>query len=566
MGRGIRQGARPWLLRIWPILLAGLILIGCARGTPPFAGIESFHITLTADNNTRALTTTATTVRELLADAGISLNPSDEVSPPLFTPLTDGLTVTVVRVRESVVVIERSVPFSRQIVRSEALSADDPPMIIQGGRAGLEELTVRIVYRDGLESERRTTQVTTLEQAQDEIVMVGIGAAAGNVSFAGMLAYISSGNGLILRGSSAFPEQLDIGGGLDGRVFALSPAGDYLLYTRATTETTTFNSLWLIRADRDAVPRALGVDNVLWAGWNPSRIELPQIAFTTAEATDLPPGWEANNDLWIGDVRQNQSLPFQPEQRIEAYPATYGWWGGSYAWSPTGAAIAYSYADEVGYLDLQATDLERGRVRLQRFTEYNTRGDWAWIPTISWSADGRYLVFSNHGGNNADAPAFNIWAADISGRWTVPFVENAGMWTHPQWSPAAASLIAYLQALTPQDSERSSYALWLMDQDGSNRRQIYPQPGENSRFPRDEQFMAWGPTGRDLAFIFNNALYLYNLDSGDAYPLVQDDSVNSHPTWAPYGAAISTNLRPTERLPLPTPDDTREERLPGDNG
>ena len=145
MGRGIRQGARPWLLRIWPILLAGLILIGCARGTPPFAGIESFHITLTADNNTRALTTTATTVRELLADAGISLNPSDEVSPPLFTPLTDGLTVTVVRVRESVVVIERSVPFSRQIVRSEALSADDPPMIIQGGRAGLEELTVRIV-------------------------------------------------------------------------------------------------------------------------------------------------------------------------------------------------------------------------------------------------------------------------------------------------------------------------------------------------------------------------------------------------------------------------------------
>ncbi len=550
---------------LW-LLAAGAIipfLMGCAGQTPPFAGTTPTQVTLTADGDTRTLTTSATTVRELLTEAGVTLGETDEITPPLFTPLSEGLNIVVVRVRESVVIIERSVPFSRQIVRNESMSATDAPLIIQGGKAGLEELTVRIVYRDGLEAERRTTQVTTLEQAQDEIVMVGIGAAAGNVSFAGTLAFISSGSGLILRGSSAFPEQLDIGSSLDGRVFALSPAGDYLLYTQTTTETTIFNSLWLVGTERSATPRPLNVDNVLWAAWNPARLELPQIAFTTAAATELPPGWEANNDLWLGEIRQNERQPFDPEQVIEAYPATYGWWGGNYAWSPTGEAIAYSYADEVGFLDLDETNLERGRIRLQRFTEYNTRGDWAWVPSLTWSPDGQYLVFTRHSGGDASAPVFDIWAAAAEARFTVPFVTQAGMWAHPQWASGSSDLIAYLQAVTPQDSERSNYTLWLMDQDGSNSRQIYPLPGENSRFPREEQFMAWGPTGRDLVFTFDNALYLYNLDSGEAYPLTQDDSLNSHPTWAPYGAAlVAADLRPTELLPLPTPAASRQEVLP----
>lgn len=555
-----RSGYLLWLLAGGAILL---FLMGCAGQAPPFAGTTTTQVALTADGDTRTLTTNATTVRELLAEAGITLGETDEITPPLFTPLSDGLNIVVVRVRESVVVIERSVPFSRRIVRNESMSAEDAPLIIQGGKAGLEELTVRIVYRDGLEAERRTTQVTIVEQAQDEIVMVGIGAAAGNVAFAGTLAYISSGSGLILRGSSAFPEQLDIGSNLDGRVFALSPAGDYLLYTQTTTETTTFNSLWLISTARRAAPRPLNVDNVLWAGWNPARVELPQIAFTTAAATDLPPGWEANNDLWLGEIRQNERQPFAPEQIIEAYPATYGWWGGNYAWSPSGEAIAYSYANEVGFLDLNAANLEQGRIRLQRFTEYNTRGDWAWVPSLTWSPDGQYLVFTRHGSEDASAPIFDIWAAAAADRFTVPFVAQSGMWAHPKWSPSSGDLIAYLQAASPLDSERSSYTLWLMDQDGSNSRQIYPLPGENSRFPRDEQFMAWGPTGRDLVFTFNSALYLYNLDSGEAYPLTQDDSLNSHPTWAPYGAAlVPADLRPTELLPLPTPAAGRQEALP----
>jgi len=501
-------------------------------------------------------------VRELLQEAGVTAAESDEVTPPPFTPLEDNTTVTVVRVTESLEVIAQSIPFERRFVRNDSMDADDPPLIVQGGQAGLQEIAVRIVYRDGLESERWPTQVTVVEPAQDEIVMVGIGTSRGNVTVAGTLAYVSDGAGVIMRGSTTFPEQLNLGGRLDGRVFSLSPSGSHLLYTRALTETAGFaNSLWIVSTERDAEPRPLGVENVLWAGWNPAQTEPPQIAYTTARSTELPPGWEANNDLWLGTMPSDVESALAAEQLIEAYPALNGWWGGNYAWSPDGRFIAYSYANEVGLMVIEPQDDEPQRIQLQRFTEYNTLADWVWVPTLSWSPDGRFLAFTNHDSDDPEAMAFSGWVIDtltgVSGR----FVDQAGMWGHMHWTPSADDgRIAFLKATDPLDSLRSSYTLWLMDRDGSNAHQVYPPVGENSNFPLDQRFMAWGPTGRDIAFVFNDALYLLNLDNNEAQRVTQDDAIVSHPTWAPYGQSDS-NVLPASDVeelptPLPTPVDT----------
>jgi hypothetical protein len=62
--------------------------------------------------------------------------------------------------------------------------------------------------------------------------------------------------------------------------------------------------------------------------------------------------------------------------------------------------------------------------------------------------------------------------------------------------------------------------------------------------------MAWGPTGRDLGFIFDDSLYFLNLESGQAIRVTQDDAAAARPTWAPYGAAIPANLAPTEQSTL----------------
>ena len=62
-----------------------------------------------------------------------------------------------------------------------------------------------------------------------------------------------------------------------------------------------------------------------------------------------------------------------------------------------------------------------------------------------------------------------------------------------------------------------------MDRDGSNTRQLYPPVGENSRFPKGGEFMAWGPGGRDIAFVYDSAI--------------------RNPTWAPYGPSAYELLK-----------------------
>lgn len=543
-------------------LLVTFLLSACSNDATPIAlGDQAITVTVAVDGQTETISTSASNVRELLEEAGISYSDTDQIEPPLFTPLTPDLAITIVRVTESLEIIEQVVPFSRKTVRNESMSADDPPVILQPGQTGLQEITIRIIYHDGLEVERQTVRVTDIELALDEILMVGIGATPGTLVFSGNLAYISGGNALILRGSTAFPQQLNTGGPLDGRVFKLSPTGGHLLYTRRLDDGEHFNELWLVGTGQGAVARRLGVYDILWADWNPAIADETalQIAYTTGLRTELPPGWEANNDLWLGTVTVRQSFSFVERELIEAYPATYGWWGGNYAWSPSGRYIAYSYADEIGVIDIQTPNESEQRRQLYQFTEYNTRRNWVWVPTLSWSPDGRYLTFTAHGGPDADALVFDSYVADVGSNNVIRFVEQVGMWGHPNWSPWSSQLfeageqnsqIAFLRATNPLESENSSYTLWLMDQDGSNARQVYPAVGENSRFPKTQQFMVWGASGRDMAFVFNNGLYVLNLDTGEVSRVSQDETGISMPTWAPYGAGVTAPAAAAEEIPL----------------
>ncbi|MEM7335274.1 MAG: G5 domain-containing protein, partial [Chloroflexota bacterium] len=290
-----------------------LLLAGCSSSPEAISSRpDSFEVTVAADGETLSLTSTAATVRQLLEANDITLDELDELDPPGFTPLSDGLIVEITRITESFEVIQQTIPFERQFVRSESMSESDDPRIVQAGADGLQETTWRIVYRDGLESERWPTNSVIIDAPIEEIVMVGIGAVSGNVNFSGLLAYISDGVPVLLRGSSDFPVQLSNINQLDNRVFKLSPTGSHLLFTRAEDESATQinNSLWVVSTQPNSEPRSLNVENVLWADWNPAKTELLEIAYTTAIPTDAPPGWEANNDLWVGDVLRSETAVF----------------------------------------------------------------------------------------------------------------------------------------------------------------------------------------------------------------------------------------------------------------
>ncbi|MCA9957320.1 MAG: hypothetical protein KC434_21475, partial [Anaerolineales bacterium] len=69
------------------------------------------------------------------------------------------------------------------------------------------------------------------------------------------------------------------------------------------------------------------------------------------------------------------------------------------------------------------------------------------------------------------------------------------------------------------------------------------------------------PSGQDIAFIFNDDLFIMNLEASVATQITADDLPASHPTWAPYGLGLrvgSTSSDDTPLNPAPTLEPTRQ--------
>lgn len=510
-------------------------------------------VRIQADGSFQEFNTSATTVEEALELAGIDIELADEIDPPLSTEIPkseSGLPfeITIARISETVEVIPESVPFQRRVVRNADMGPDEPARLIQTGSTGLQEVSVRIVFRDGLEIERWPISTTVIEPPVDEIIMIGVGTSRDEMTLSGRLAYIDDGRAVVLQGSTDTPRQIPIDGVLDGRVFQLSPDGRYLLFTRTVdaTQSGFANELWVIATSEGSQAQSLQVGNVLWAAWDPAALDAPRIAYTTARTITLPPGWEAINDLWLLNLPPDGGQ-LLPVRLIESYPAAFGWWGGSYAWSPDGHKLAYAFADEIGMIDLSGDQSDQvidppaaalpERMVLHTFTAYDTGADWAWLPALSWSGDSRFLAFTDYSG---DAERFDLWLMDILNGTKVVLDEGAGIWSAVQWSPASIlpdAQLAFLEANDPDESREASYVLQLADSDGSNGRRIFPPDGETARFARNNSSLVWGPDPNAIAFIVDGALHIVDLSTGEVFRDTNDDTLSSHPSWAPYGSA-----------------------------
>ena len=233
-----------WDLRfvISVLILAVGLLILPACGPP-----EPMQVTIAVDGGQRVVQTTSATVRDVLEENGITLGELDRVEPDLWAETTPGMAVTVVRVEEKLETVREVVPFQHKTVKSEAM-AEGETRLIQPGANGEVEIIYRVLLEDGVEVARNELRRVTINPAVDEIVVVGTHGALVSVPITGTIAYISAGNAWLMRGASGGRRPLTSEGDLDTRVFALSPDGRQLLFTRSggTDPTAPLNTLWMI--------------------------------------------------------------------------------------------------------------------------------------------------------------------------------------------------------------------------------------------------------------------------------------------------------------------------------
>lgn len=496
------------------------------------------RIVLRIDGEERIVETSASTVRDLLREQGITLGEWDRVEPPSWSELPRSSTVMVVRVREEKA--RTPIPFARQVVKDEALPEGEM-RLLQAGKAGTLEYTYRVSFDGAHPLDRHLISQRVITESLPEIVAVGVSGRAASVPISGTIAYLANGNAWIIRHNSAERRPLTFTGDLDGRVLALSGDGQHLLFTRTTisgtiassNELPPFNQLWLLDTRiLQEEPRPLAAMNVIYAEWAGNG---RAFAYSTADTTRSTPGWKARNDLTVvhlDDMTPEQILPPSAGQ-------LYSWWGTRYAWSPDGTRFAYATAEAIGTIDV-ATGHEHP---LTRFPAFHTYGEWVWVPKVSWSPDGRYLACVVHraadSGEPEDSPFFDLAILDTENETQIILVPQVGMWADPIWSHPIADLygvtrvaLLYGVADVPTQSASSGYQLYMMDRDGSNRLRLQPATWTASASGVDA---AWSPVSREIACIWRGDLYLINPDTLQSWPLTRGITCEkvqwSHAYW-----------------------------------
>jgi resuscitation-promoting factor RpfB len=515
-------------LTLLAVLAAGLLLAACA---PPRLSQGDITVGVTADGVTREVSLAAgSTAEEALLAAGVTPGELDRSTPPLYTVLTDGDTVRLTRVQEIFETEQEALPFESQTVRNESLPAGET-RLIQSGIPGLREITYRRLLEDGEEVSRAVVRLTVLREPQAEILMVGVQSPFAPLAIPGRLVYLAGGNAWLMEGSTTNRRPLLTSGDLDGRVFSLSPDGNWLLFTRKSTRAADveINTLWVLSLSGAMQnPLSLRAANVVhFAGFSP--LESNTVLFSTVEPRPTAPGWQANNDLQR--VRFGVGWAGTAQKVVETNSGgVYGWWGTDFAWAPNGQ-LAYARPDGVGLVDL-----ERGTLSpLLEITLYQTGGDWAWIPGLAWGADSRSLFVVTHAPPPGlvapeESPYFDLSGVSLVNGAAARMVQQAGMFAYPAASPLRRAgeergyQLAYLQAIFPAQSETSRYRLAVMDRDGSNRRLLFPPPDSPGL---DPQTPVWSPqplaSGSDfLAVVYQGNLWLVDEAGGQAYQVTGD--------------------------------------------
>ncbi len=531
---------RPALATLLIGLFCGLMLTSCSQPRPAQTLIQ---VELAADGSKITLEVpSGSTVQQALDQAGLKLETLDRTDPPVYSLLRDGAKVRLVRVSETFEVDQVAIPYEQQTLRNESLPVEKE-VLIQKGKNGVQEITYRRVYEDGVQVSNQPIPVKSVivEKPQPEIRMIGVQTPFAPLDIPGKLYYLRDGNVWMIEGNTANRKTVLTAGDLDGRVFSVSADGEWLLFTRKTEEEGQINSLWAAKiptfeaglSEPSPDPVSLGVKNVVhFADWYPG--SSTRVVFSTVEPRQAAPGWQANNDL--------QQLNFSSSGWTTKWTTViepnsggvYGWWGTNFAWAPDGKSLAFARPDSVGIVDYRTGIM----TTTLNILPLQTHADWAWVPGITWGPDGKAIYTLDHvaqsgAANPEELQAFDLTALLLDRGPTLHLISQTGMFSYPLASPLQEQSgsvdyqVAFLQALFPEQSETSRYALTVIDRDGSNRRRLFPAD-ENSGMEPQQFWGDWSPAPLPesdhfaLAVIYQGNLWIVDASDGKSVQITGD--------------------------------------------
>lgn len=129
-------------------------------------------VTVMADGRARTVRTSAATVGEAVAEAGVTLHGQDTTSVTPGTFPRDGMTVTVLRIKGSKEVREEPIPFDVRRV-ADPLLLRGTETVERAGREGLRRTTYALRTVNGVKQRPRLLRNEIVREPQPRVVKVG---------------------------------------------------------------------------------------------------------------------------------------------------------------------------------------------------------------------------------------------------------------------------------------------------------------------------------------------------------------------------------------------------------
>jgi TolB protein len=226
------------------------------------------------------------------------------------------------------------------------------------------------------------------------------------------------------------------------------------------------------------------------------------------------------------------------------------------SWSPDGRWIAYvsdrSRPGNEGSYEIYV--MRPNGTGLRRVTRDR------WIDDqLAWSPDGRQLAFVS----SRASGRFGISVMNVNGTGFRRIThEGEGL---PAWSPDGTT-IAY-ERFNPRLGTSGTHEIWLMNPDGTNRRQLTFPPQPDTGTSADDYMPEWSPSGGELAFARRyrgrTDIYVIRSDGAGLRRLTRQAGQHTWPAWSPNGRSIAfvTALRRKRAVYSMNVDGSQQKRL-----